>query len=74
MENITSYKYCYGIITKLKHTTNNVKDYTHLPTRLRHMSIQRGTNTTSQDQLMKASSFNAKNMNWSIFTAQKSSS
>lgn len=49
------------------------KQYIHSPTRLRHMSIHKGTNTTSQDQLMKSSNFSAKNMNCRIFTAQNNS-
>ena len=50
-----------------------IKPYIHSPTRLRHISIHRGTNTTSHDQLMKSSNLSARNMNWSIFTAQNSS-
>lgn len=50
-----------------------IKEYIHSPTRLRHISIHRGTNTTSQDQVMNSSSLSARNINWSIFTEQNNS-
>lgn len=47
--------------------------HVRLPTKLRHNTIQSGTNTTSHDQVTRSSSFNGKNTNWSAFTAIKSS-
>lgn len=43
------------------------------PTRLRHRTIHKGTNTTSQLQDTNLSSFNGKNTNCNAFTARNSS-
>lgn len=43
-------------------------------TKARHITIHSGTNTTSHDHTIKPSSLNARKINWSTLTAQKSSS
>lgn len=44
-----------------------------LPTRLKHSTIHKGTNTISQDQVTSSSSFNGRKTNCSALTARNSS-